>query len=273
MSTPTTIFSIDIISEEDIILTMKASGPQILEALERRIADDKAAKAIGTARVRIDHLAFPNPIRGKDEKAIKRLERTFAAEGCLDDRHRIPAVIDDSTLQAALLKTGVSIGRLQGVSGQPQRLQLPENMELECLHGQHRILAAKRYLHPDERWWTVDFYRTGEILYRIYRFILIRPDLDDDTRHSLLGGHGYSSNYTDGEIFRQVRRCQVSADESGERKWRAMYSPTKERDLTQLLKRGIILNALDSLLLIKALWKDFHLGSLDIILHMRIDEV
>lgn len=52
-----------------------------------------------------------------------------------------------------------------------------------------------------------------------------------------------------------------------------MYSETKERDVAQLLRRGILLNAFDSLLPIKALWEDFRLGSLDIILHMRIDEV
>ncbi|KFY96898.1 hypothetical protein V498_02409 [Pseudogymnoascus sp. VKM F-4517 (FW-2822)] len=236
---------------------MNATGPQILVAFEQRVAVDKAAKAIGTARVRIDHLSFPNPIRGMVEKTIRKLERTFASEGCLDDQHRIPAVIDDSALQAALLKTGTNIGSLQGASGQLQNLLFPENMVLECLHGQHRILAASRYLHPDERWWTVDFYRT---------------DLNDETRHSLLGGHGYSSNFTDGEVFRQMRRCQVSGDELGERRWRAMYSETKERDVAQLLRRGILLNAFDSLLPIKALWKDFRLGSLDIILHMRIDE-
>lgn len=146
---------------------MNATGPQILVAFEQRVAEDKAAKAIGTARVRIDHLSFPNPIRGKDEKIIRKLERTFAADGCLDDQHRIPAVIDDSALQAALLKTGMDIGSLQGASGQLQNLLFPENMVLECLHGQHRILAASRYLHPDERWWTVDFYRTGEIPHQI----------------------------------------------------------------------------------------------------------
>lgn len=54
---------------------------------------------------------------------------------------------------------------------------------------------------------------------------------------------------------------------------RARLSDTMERDLKQLLNRELILNALDSLLPIKGLWKDFNLGSLDIVLHMRIDEV
>ncbi|KFY03482.1 hypothetical protein V490_00177 [Pseudogymnoascus sp. VKM F-3557] len=236
---------------------MKASGPQILVAFERRVAEDKAAKLIGTARVRIDHLAFPDPIRGKVETKIKELKGKFALKGCLDEQHRIPAVIDDKTLQTALLKTGLNIETLQGVSDQPQSLHFPENMKIECLHGQHRILAAKRYLKPKERWWTVDLYRT---------------DLDDDTRHSLLGGYGYSSDYTDGEIFRQVHRCQASADKLGEIQWRARLTKTKNRDLDQLLRQEIILNALDSLLPIQGLWKEFNLGSLHLLLNMRIDE-
>ena len=102
---------------------------------------------------------------------------------------------------------------------------------------------------------------------------LTRLDLSDDTRQNLREGYGYSSNYTDGEIFRQLRRCQVAADRLGEGRWRARYSPTKDRDLKQLLKRQTLLDALDSILPVKGLWKAFYLGSLDIFLALRCDEV
>ncbi|ELR03750.1 hypothetical protein GMDG_06380 [Pseudogymnoascus destructans 20631-21] len=142
---------------------MGTSGPGILEVFERRISNEKVAKLRGTARVRFDHLTFPYPIRSKDDKFIKQLKETFAAEGCLDEQHGIPAIIDDSTFQAALDRTLVDIDSLRIASGsQPPKLEFPENIRLECLHGQHRILAAKRYLPTKERWWTVDFYRKGE---------------------------------------------------------------------------------------------------------------
>ena len=142
---------------------METSGPEVLKAFERRIAGEKAAKARGTVRVRIDHLTFPNPIRCKGDKIIEQLERTFAAEGCLDEQHGVPAVIDDHILRAALNKTGLKVENLRVISGrQPPKLQFPENTKLECLHGQHRVLAAKKYLPPAERWWTVDLYGTGE---------------------------------------------------------------------------------------------------------------
>lgn len=142
---------------------MGTSGPEILEVFERRISGEKVAKLRGTARVRFDHLTFPYPIRSEDENIIKQLKETFAAEGCLDEQHGIPAIIDDSTFQAALDKTKVDIDSLRIAPGsQPLKLEFPENIRLECLHGKHRILAARRYLPAKERWWTVDFYRTGE---------------------------------------------------------------------------------------------------------------
>lgn len=52
---------------------------------------EKAAKLRGTARVRFDHLPFPYPIRSEDDKIIKQLRETFAAEGCLDEKHGMPA--------------------------------------------------------------------------------------------------------------------------------------------------------------------------------------
>jgi len=111
----------------------------------------------------LNHLTFPNLIRYKDDKIIEQLERIFAAEGCLDEQHGLPAVVDDHILRAAFHKTGLDVENVQVISGRkPPKLQFPEATKLECLHGQHRVLAAKKYLSPAERWWTVDLYTTGE---------------------------------------------------------------------------------------------------------------
>jgi hypothetical protein len=55
--------------------------------------------------------------------------------------------------------------------------------------------------------------------------------------------------------------------------WRARLTGPKSRDIDQLLRQEIILNALDSLLLIKGLWKEFKLGLLHLLLNMRINKV
>jgi hypothetical protein len=104
-------------------------------------------------------------------------------------------------------------------------------------------------------------------------YIFIFIGLGEPARQSLRDGYSYSSGYTDGEIFRYIRRCQLDGDSLGEDRWRARYSPTKERDLKQLLERKILLTALDSILPIRGLWKAFHVGSLDIFLTLRFDEV
>lgn len=58
-----------------------------------------------------------------------------------------------------------------------------------------------------------------------------------------------------------------------EDRWRARLGENKEIDLNKLLKRGLLINALDSVLPIPGLWDDFHLGSMDIFLSIRCDEV
>lgn len=83
---------------------MEASSLGSLTAIEQSIASDKLAKFKGAARVLIQHLEFPRPTRQLDRKAIQQLIRDFGGEGCIREEpsHRIPAIIDNSILQAAL---------------------------------------------------------------------------------------------------------------------------------------------------------------------------
>jgi hypothetical protein len=140
---------------------MEAQAPEILTAREQRISRDKIEKYKGTARVFIEHLTFPHPCRQVDSKIVERLKRDFEGEGCLKTTNRIPAIIDDTTLQAELQKLAIDSEDFRaGSSEDPPRLSLGL-VQLECLHGQHRILAAKEFLIPSQRWWIVDLYSTG----------------------------------------------------------------------------------------------------------------
>ena len=97
--------------------------------------------------------------------------------------------------------------------------------------------------------------------------------LGENARQSLRDGYSYSANYSDGEIFRHVRRSQLAGNTLEERRWRSRYSKAKERKLKLLLKRPVLLNALDSILPVRGLWKAFHAGSLDFLVAQRCDEV
>jgi hypothetical protein len=136
-----------------------------MESSEQRISKDKLVKYKGTALISIAHLDFPHPCRQIDRKIIEQLKRDFEGEGCVREEptNRIPAIIEDRTLQAGLEKLVTSVNNFKATSkDDPPKLYLARDVKLECLHGQHRILAAKEFLAPSQRWWVVDLYSAGQ---------------------------------------------------------------------------------------------------------------
>jgi hypothetical protein len=83
---------------------METLSSETFTTIEQRIGSDKLAKFKGAARISIQNPDFPHPIREVDQKVIDQLIRDFDGEGCVraEPSHRIPAVIDNSMLQAAL---------------------------------------------------------------------------------------------------------------------------------------------------------------------------
>ena len=146
---------------------METSSAESLAAIEQRIASDKLAKFKGAARVSIQHLEFPHPTRPIDRKAIRQLIREFDGEGCIREEasHRIPVVIDNSILQAALERLSLTAETFRSKADHPPFLKLGSGVKLECLHGQHRVLAAKEHLAASQLWWVVDIYGTGSCIY------------------------------------------------------------------------------------------------------------
>ena len=142
---------------------MKTSSPGNLAAIEHRIASDKLAKFKGAARILIQHLEFPHSIRQIDRKAVRQLKRDFDGEGCIRDEpsHRIPAIMDSLILQAALEKISLTAETFRANAENPPVLRLESEVKLECLHGQHRALAATEHLAASQRWWVVDIYGPG----------------------------------------------------------------------------------------------------------------
>jgi hypothetical protein len=143
---------------------MDSSDPEFLTTREQGISTDKLAKYKGSAEVSIAHLDFPHPCRQIDRKVIERLKRDFEGEGCIKDKqiNRIPAIIEDSILQIGLEKLAINTETFKAVSNSdPPKLHFGCDVKLECLHGQHRILAAKEFLVPSKRWWVIDLYSTG----------------------------------------------------------------------------------------------------------------
>lgn len=99
------------------------------------------------------------------------------------------------------------------------------------------------------------------------------PDLNQDTKQMLREGYSYSAQYTSGEMFRYMRLCHYDNDPLGAQRWRGRFSPSQDDFLEQLFKRTILVTALDSILHIQGLWREFYIGSLDVFLFPKCDEV
>jgi hypothetical protein len=126
---------------------------------ERKLAEDREENFRGTVCISLRRLRFePEYSRDVDKKNVERLKRIFARQGCL----RLSLIINERDLKAALQCSGRTLeDLLNSAQDAPPKLTLPPGYMLECLHGQHRILAARETLEPQEEWWAVDLYLSG----------------------------------------------------------------------------------------------------------------
>src|SRR5438270_7441473 len=123
---------------------------------ERKLAEDREENFRGTACVSLRKLIFkPEYSRDVDRKNVERLKRIFARQGCLrlSPSNHVPAIINEQDLKVALQYSERTLeDLLNSAQDAPPKLTLPPNYMLECLHGQHRILAALEILRPKEEW-------------------------------------------------------------------------------------------------------------------------
>ena len=132
---------------------------------EADLLADKARAFYGRAKVSLSNLRFEGDevagTRTLNPRNITRLRNIFELEGCLrlEPEHHVPAVIERSTLEAALRASTLQLQDLK--SGEPKPLTLPPGTALVCLHGRHRVEAAKQHFGPAEKWWVADLYSCG----------------------------------------------------------------------------------------------------------------
>jgi hypothetical protein len=82
----------------------------------------------------------------------------------LQHEHHVPALIGQEDLLKAVRLANLSFaGFLNNARGSPPLLTFPPGFQLKCLHGKHRIEAAKlsACLQGQDRWWTVTLYSEG----------------------------------------------------------------------------------------------------------------
>ena len=118
----------------------------------------------GSAKIYLEDLKIRDDPNNEflDPKNVARLVSIFELEGCLrlDRAHYIPVIIDSGTLEQALVQAELSKEALLNTEIPPELL-LPFTTPAECLHGRHRLAAAKQVLLGDDKWWNVDIYTAG----------------------------------------------------------------------------------------------------------------
>ncbi|KAK2037619.1 hypothetical protein LZ31DRAFT_570677 [Colletotrichum somersetense] len=111
-----------------------------------RLEEERRAKFCGTASISISLLKptsrVTNRIRRPVPEPLKRLYRE--EHGCRqeDNRHHAKATISQDDFALALSNAGISAERLQSNALPYLRLEFPPEVQLECLQGTDRIMAA-----------------------------------------------------------------------------------------------------------------------------------
>jgi hypothetical protein len=115
----------------------------------------------GYARLNLANIQLM-PDEDVHEADVQELIRNFESRGCLqhDPVYAISVMVDSDTLTAA------TNGQTDFTSsdGQPFR---HINIRATCLHGKHRILAARIALHEHDRWWTARLFDSGRRAARV----------------------------------------------------------------------------------------------------------
>lgn len=132
---------------------------------ELRVEAERYVKYKGTARIRLEvlHFQWGEP-RELSQKNVERLKEAFRTDNIrrLEPGNHIPAVVTQSDLDDAIQASGTSAGELLShPDNDPPVLRFPAGYLLTCLHGRHRVQAARETLPPIDAWWTVDLYLAG----------------------------------------------------------------------------------------------------------------
>ncbi|KAH8799388.1 hypothetical protein F5884DRAFT_686783, partial [Xylogone sp. PMI_703] len=205
----------------------------------------------GSACISLDVLHFQrHKHRDLDAKHVEYLKGCFRKDRCrrLEVRNHIEAQIDQQILDVALRDSDVTAHEL--LTHQPNgypRLRFPQGFQLECLHGQHRIQAAREFLLPTDKWWTVDLYTS---------------DINTDLKTCLNEQHSNGDRPTDGEAYCKIRYYHFQRDTESEARWKACLRGCRLKNLKELVQDQELTAGFDALLEIPGVWDGMRLTTL-----------
>ena len=110
----------------------------------------------GYARVELDNIDFSSG-RDLEDQNVNRLIRVFELEGCKREStaNAISVLVEKNAIEEAHAQQCSSSAAIHSIN--PTQLPLL-NAKVLCLHGKHRIHAARKFLPCRDWWWTVKIF-------------------------------------------------------------------------------------------------------------------
>lgn len=252
------------------------------------IAPETFAKFLGTARVPIQRVVFPeqedfDTSLGYEEKIpvkkrVERMRQIFLEEGCrpLERRNFLPAIMSRRVLEHLVNVSDTSLhSLLENPMEVPPLLSVPADVKIFGLQGLHRIEAAK--LLKSTEWWTVELYDISWFFYRTAsERTLNLLGISMEARKALRYEFDNAANFSDGYIFKEVQHHHRLKGTHGEKRWLARLTCSKRSIARRVLKKESLNQALYNLHEVPGLWIDddgFKIGVLHKMLAIRSDEV
>lgn len=110
----------------------------------------------GFVRIGLSNIEFCTA-RDLNEDNVKRLEGIFELVGCQrdDPANAIPVILGSDCVADVACHE-----RVESSYTSPSRLPFVTTKVI-CLHGKHRIHAARRFLPAPDQWWVAKVFDTG----------------------------------------------------------------------------------------------------------------
>lgn len=214
------------------------------------------AELVGIVRAPLAFLKFPLS-RQEDETITSYLAGVFDDTKCRPEHpdNQIPALVRPEEFDEILSKINITANDLR------KTLEFPEyplvyDHQFTCLDGMHRVSAARSSRKAS--WWVLKLYRSRGM--SILTFVCS----DSLTNEVIPESYSHQSTYSDGHIYRMVRKYMNENGMDDVVKWwkARLKSDSKKRTLKALLKRAPIVQALDHLLEYGGLIDGLQLGNM-----------
>ncbi|KAF7134092.1 hypothetical protein CNMCM5793_005721 [Aspergillus hiratsukae] len=203
------------------------------------LATERHHAFLGSAKVHLRHLDI-GPRGRLDRNKLRKLRRVFRTNGIypLQRENHVEVIVSRSDLDYALDQNGLTLQefRENGPDGYPT-LDF-SGRPLRCLHGKHRIQAARDILPSFRRWWIADFYL---------------EDVSNELKNIQSETFAHENPKTKGEIYVGMRHYQRINDQLSAHRWEARLTVSEEQRVVMLQKHPRVLSAFDQFLSIPAL--------------------